>query len=45
MFSTQFNQIALISVDGDSASEIGQEEAGGQNVYMCQIEEALAQQG
>lgn len=45
MFSTQFNRIALISVDGDPASEIRQEEAGGQNVYMCQIEEAMAQQG
>jgi len=37
--------IALISVHGDPAAEIGQEEAGGQNVYVRQMGEALAQQG
>jgi len=45
MFSTQFGRIALISVDGDPDAEIGQEEAGGQNVYVRQIEKTLAQQG
>lgn len=45
MFSTQFSRIALISVEGDPAAQIGQEEAGGQNVYVRQIGEALAQQG
>lgn len=45
MFSTQFSRIALISVDGDPAAKIGQEEAGGQNVYVRQLGEALAQQG
>ena len=39
------NRIALISVDGDPAIEIGQEEAGGQNVYVRQVGVALAQQG
>ncbi|MGB3694601.1 MAG: glycosyltransferase family 1 protein [Spirulinaceae cyanobacterium] len=37
--------IALISVHGDPAVEIGKEEAGGQNVYVRQVGEALAQQG
>jgi D-inositol-3-phosphate glycosyltransferase len=37
--------IALISVHGDPATEIGKEEAGGQNVYVRQVGEALAQQG
>lgn len=37
--------IALISVHGDPAAEIGQEEAGGQNVYVRQIGEALAKLG
>lgn len=45
MFQTQKNRIALISVDGDPAVEIGQEEAGGQNVYVRQVGLALAQQG
>jgi glycosyltransferase involved in cell wall biosynthesis len=45
MFLTQTHRIALISVDGDPAAEIGQEEAGGQNVYVRQIGETLAQQG
>ncbi len=39
------NRIALISVSGDPAAEIGQEEAGGQNVYVRQVGLALAQQG
>ncbi len=37
--------IALISVHGDPDIEIGKEEAGGQNVYVRQVGEALAQQG
>ncbi len=37
--------IALISVHGDPAIEIGKEEAGGQNVYVCHVGEALARQG
>lgn len=37
--------IALISVHGDPAIEIGKEEAGGQNVYVRQVGEALAHQG
>lgn len=45
MFLTQMHRIALISVDGDPAVEIGQEEAGGQNVYVRQVGESLAQQG
>lgn len=45
MFLTQKHRIALISVDGDPAAEIGQEEAGGQNVYVRQVGEALAEQG
>lgn len=45
MFVPQKNRIALISVDGDPAIEIGQEEAGGQNVYVLQVGLALAQQG
>lgn len=45
MLLTQKNRIALISVDGDPAVEIGQEEAGGQNVYVRQIGLALAEQG
>ena len=43
MFLTE-NRIALISVEGDPAAEIGQEEAGGQNVYVRQVGLALAQQ-
>ena len=38
-------RIALISVDGDPSGEIGKEEAGGQNVYVRQVGEALAKQG
>ena len=45
MLMTQKNRIALISVDGDPAAEIGQEEAGGQNVYVRQVGYALAQHG
>lgn len=37
--------IALISVHGDPAVEIGKEEAGGQNVYVRKVGEALAEQG
>jgi len=37
--------IALISVHGDPAIEIGREEAGGQNVYVRQVGEALARLG
>jgi glycosyltransferase involved in cell wall biosynthesis len=45
MLSTNNQHIALISVHGDPAIEIGKEEAGGQNVYVRQVGEALAQQG
>ncbi|MGK7914451.1 MAG: glycosyltransferase [Prochloraceae cyanobacterium] len=41
----QTKSIALISVHGDPAVEIGKEEAGGQNVYVRQVGEALAHQG
>ncbi|NJP08345.1 MAG: glycosyltransferase family 1 protein [Leptolyngbyaceae cyanobacterium RU_5_1] len=37
--------IALISDHGDPAAEIGKEEAGGQNVYVRQVGEALANLG
>lgn len=37
--------IALISVHGDPAIEIGKEEAGGQNVYVRNVGEALARIG
>jgi D-inositol-3-phosphate glycosyltransferase len=37
--------IALISVHGDPAIEIGKEEAGGQNVYVRHVGEELARQG
>ncbi|MGI0491700.1 glycosyltransferase family 4 protein [Alkalinema pantanalense CENA528] len=37
--------IALISVHGDPAVEIGREEAGGQNVYVREVGEALAKLG
>jgi glycosyltransferase involved in cell wall biosynthesis len=39
------NRIALVSVSGDPAAEIGKEEAGGQNVYVRQVGLALAQEG
>ncbi len=45
MSSAKLNHIALISVHGDPAIEIGKEEAGGQNVYVRQVGEALAQLG
>ncbi|MCA1993655.1 MAG: glycosyltransferase [Coleofasciculus sp. S288] len=45
MFANEKNRIALISVCGDPAAEIGQEEAGGQNVYVLQAGLALARQG
>jgi D-inositol-3-phosphate glycosyltransferase len=45
MLLTQKHRIALISVSGDPAVEIGREEAGGQNVYVCQVGLALASQG
>ncbi len=38
-------RVALISVHGDPAVEIGKEEAGGQNVYVRKVGEALAKQG
>ena len=38
-------RVALISVHGDPAVEIGAEEAGGQNVYVRQVGEALAHLG
>jgi glycosyltransferase involved in cell wall biosynthesis len=41
----QINRVALISVSGDPAAEIGQEEAGGQNVYVRQVGLALARAG
>jgi glycosyltransferase involved in cell wall biosynthesis len=45
MNSRTEQRIALISVHGDPAIEIGKEEAGGQNVYVRHVGEALAQQG
>ncbi|MEG4074101.1 glycosyltransferase family 1 protein [Microcoleus sp. Pol14C2] len=45
MNSLNKKRIALISVHGDPAIEIGKEEAGGQNVYVRQVGEALAKQG
>lgn len=45
MDTTKKQHIALISVHGDPAVEIGKEEAGGQNVYVRQVGEALAHQG
>jgi glycosyltransferase involved in cell wall biosynthesis len=45
MNSRTEQRIALISVHGDPAVEIGKEEAGGQNVYVRQVGEALAKLG
>ena len=45
MNSTTQRRIALISVHGDPAIEIGKEEAGGQNVYVRNVGEALGQLG
>ncbi|PSB31839.1 glycosyltransferase family 4 protein [Stenomitos frigidus] len=38
-------RLALISVHGDPAIEVGKEEAGGQNVYVRNVGEALSHQG
>jgi D-inositol-3-phosphate glycosyltransferase len=43
--SQQRGHIALISVHGDPAAEIGRDAAGGQNVYVRRVGEALAQLG
>jgi D-inositol-3-phosphate glycosyltransferase len=43
--SRQRPAIALISEHGDPAAEIGKEAAGGQNVYVRQVGEALAELG
>ncbi len=45
MFLKNQKCIALISVHGDPSAEIGKEEAGGQNVYVRQVGEALSRQG
>ncbi|MBW4584318.1 glycosyltransferase family 1 protein [Aetokthonos hydrillicola Thurmond2011] len=45
MNSRTERHIALISIHGDPAIEIGKEEAGGQNVYVRQVGEALAKLG
>lgn len=45
MLSSNTKHIALISCHGDPAAEIGKEEAGGQNVYVRHVGEALARQG
>ncbi len=45
MNNTTQKRIALISVHGDPAIEIGKEEAGGQNVYVRHVGEALAELG
>lgn len=45
MNSRTKRHIALISIHGDPAIEIGKEEAGGQNVYVRQVGEALAKIG
>lgn len=45
MFFTNYDRIALISCHGDPAAEIGKEEAGGQNVYVRKVGEALADLG
>jgi hypothetical protein len=45
MYHSQKYRVALISVDGDPTADIGQEEAGGQNVYVRQVGYALAEQG
>ncbi len=45
MVSSNRQHIALISVHGDPAVDIGREEAGGQNVYVRQVGEALARRG
>ena len=45
MISLTKKSIALISVHSDPSVEIGKEEAGGENVYVRQVGEALAKQG
>lgn len=45
MFVTEEKRIALISIDGDPATKIGQEEVGCRNVYVRQVGESLAHQG
>ena len=45
MLTKNRGKIALISVHGDPAIDIGKEEAGGQNVYVREVGEALARQG
>ena len=45
MNSRAEERIVLISVHGDPAIEIGKEEAGGQNVYVRHVGEALAKLG
>ena len=45
MLTRNRGKIALISVHGDPAIDIGKEEAGGQNVYVTEVGEALARQG
>lgn len=45
MNMTGDRHLALISVHGDPAIDIGKEEAGGQNVYVRQVGEALARLG
>ena len=42
MLLNKEKKVALISVHGDPAIDIGQEEAGGQNVYVMKVGEALA---
>lgn len=42
MLLNKQKKVALISVHGDPAIDIGQEEAGGQNVYVRKVGEALA---
>ena len=45
MLAKNRGKVALISVHGDPAIDIGKEEAGGQNVYVREVGEALARQG
>ena len=45
MVSSIKQHIALISVHGDPSIEFGKEEAGGQNVYVRKVGEALARLG
>jgi D-inositol-3-phosphate glycosyltransferase len=45
MVKPKSQHIALISVHGDPAIEVGKEEAGGQNVYVRQVGEALGALG